>query len=172
MGSVLIGKISNTHGINGEVKIYPYTDDIDNLTNIKEIYLDSKLLIKYNIQNSRVHKNMLIVKFKEISDIDTAIKLKDKYVYISRESLKILEEDTYYVFDLIGIEVFDINENKIGVLSDVQNSGANDVYEIKTLEDKKIYLPAIHDVIKKVDLKNKKMYVEIMKGLIWQNLLY
>lgn len=166
MDYILIGKVVNIHGIKGEVKIYPYTDDIDNLSNIDKLYLDEKLSLEYNVENCRVHKNMLITKFKEISDPDVALKLKDKNVYIPKSDLEELEEGTYYIFDLIGIEIFDMDQNKIGVLEDVQNSGANDVYEINTTDNKKIYLPAIHGVIKKVDIKNKKMYVDIMKGLI------
>lgn len=166
MEYILIGKIVNIHGIKGEVKIYPYTDDIDNLSNIKEFYLDKELKSKCIVENCRVHKNMLITKIKDLSDPDQALKLKDKDIYISKESLDKLEEGTYYIFDLIGIQVFDEKENKIGILNDVQQNAANDVYEILTSDNKKIYLPAIHEVIKKVDIKNKKMYVEIMKGLI------
>src|SRR5574344_515284 len=164
--SVLIGKIVNVHGIKGEVKIYPYTDDISNLLTIKEVYMDENLTSKYLIQSSKVHKDMLITKFEGISNPEDAIKLKDKNIYILKSSLKKLDEGTYYICDLIGIQVFDVNENKIGILSDVQNVGSNDVYEIITLDKKKIYLPAIHDVIKKIDINSKKMYVEIMEGLI------
>lgn len=166
MDSILIGKIVNVHGIKGEVKIYPYTDDIDNLLTIKQVYLDENLTLKFKIQNSRVHKNMLITQFEKIANPEDAMKLKDKNIYISKAILKKLEEGSYYIFDFIGMEVFDTNEEKIGILNDVQNSGANDVYEILTVDNKKVYLPAIKDVIKKVDIKNKKMYVQIMKGLI------
>ena len=166
MEYILIGKIVNIHGIKGEVKIYPYTDDIDNLSNIKEFYLDKELKSKCIVEHCRVHKNMLITKIKDIANPNIALKLKDKDIYISKDSLDELDEGTYYIFDLVGLEVFDMEDNKIGILNDVQNSGANDVYEVLTLDNKKIYLPAIRQVIKKVDIKNKKMYVEIMKGLI------
>ena len=146
MDYILIGKIVNIHGIKGEVKVYPYTDDIHNL--------------------SRVHKNMLIVKIKDLSDPDEALRLKNKDIFIPKENLEKLDEGTYYVFELIGLEVLDMDGNKIGTLNDVQNCSANDVYEIVTLDNKKIYLPAIKDVIKKVDIAGRKMYVEIMKGLI------
>lgn len=166
MDYILIGKIVNIHGIKGEVKIYPYTDDIFNLSKIKEFYLDKELKLRCIVSSAKVHKNMLIVKVKHLSDANEALKLKDKDIFIPKESLDKLEEGTYYVFELIGLEVYDINNKKIGILNDVQNIGANDVYEILTLDDKKIYLPAIKDVIKKVDIKNGKMIVEIMKGLI------
>ncbi len=163
---ILIGKLTSIHGIKGEIKMYPYTDDIENLSNIKCLYFDKKLTEKYVIQRCRIQNNMLIIKFKGIDDRETAAKFKDTDVYISRDSLNKLEDNTYYIADLIGIEVVDENEKHIGKLNYVQNIGANDVYEIITDDGKKIYLPAIHQVIKKVDIVNKKMYVEIMKGLI------
>lgn len=166
MEYILIGKIVNIHGINGEVKIYPYTDDVDNLCKLKEFYLDKELNSKCVIKKCRSHKNMLIAKLNNISDPDEALKLKDKDIFIPKDNLEKLDEGTYYIFDLIGIEVFDMDENKIGILNNVENCGANDVYEILTLDNKKIYLPAIHEVIKNVNIKDKKMYVEIMKGLI------
>ena len=166
MEYILIGKIVNIHGIKGEIKVYPYTDDIDNLSNIKEFYIDKELKSKCIVENCRVHKNMLITKIKGISNPDYALQLKNKDIYIPKDSLDKLDEGTYYIFDLIGLEVMDNDDNKIGILKDVLQNGANDVYEILTLDDKKIYLPAIHEVIKKVDIKSKKMYVEIMKGLL------
>ncbi len=166
MEYILIGKIVNTHGIKGEVKIYPYTDDIFNLSNLKEFYLDDKSKSKCIVETCKVHKNMLIVKIQGISDANSALKLKDKNIYISKSSLEKLDQGSYYIFDLLGLEVFDLDDNKIGILNDVQKNSANDVYEILTTDNKKIYLPAIKQVIKKVDIVNKKMYVEIMKGLI------
>lgn len=166
MNYILIGKIVNTHGVKGEVKIYPYTDDIDNLSNIKEFYLDKELSNKFIVENCRPHKNMLIAKLKDVSDVDSALRLKDKDIFINKNSLDKLDEGTYYIFDLIGLDVFDMDENKIGVLQNVEQNGANDIYEVLTLDGKKIYLPAIREVIKKVDIGNKKMYVCIMKGLI------
>ena len=109
---------------------------------------------------------MLIVKIKDLSDPDEALRLKNKDIFIPKDNLEKLDEGTYYVFELIGLEVLDMDGNKIGTLNDVQNCSANDVYEIVTLDNKKIYLPAIKDVIKKVDIAGRKMYVEIMKGLI------
>ena len=132
----------------------------------KEFYLDNNGKEKYIVESARVHKNMLIVKIKDLSDPDEALRLKNKDIFIPKENLEKLDEGTYYVFELIGLEVLDMDGNKIGTLNDVQNCSANDVYEILTLDNKKIYLPAIKDVIKKVDIAGRKMYVEIMKGLI------
>ena len=168
MQSVLIGQIVNVHGIHGEVKIYPYTDDIDTLSKkLKNIFLDEQMKQgKYKV-SCRVQKNMILAKINGIDTIEKAETLRKKYVYISENDLDILEEDSYYIKDLIETEVIDIKDNKvIGKINYIFNNGANDVYEVKTPENKMIYLPAIKQVIKKVDIKSKKVYVEMMEGLI------
>lgn len=167
MQSVLIGQIVNVHGIKGEVKVYPYTDDVDNLSkNLKKVYFDENL--KEGFKTScRVQKGMLLVKISGIDTVEKAEELRNKYIYISEDDLETLDEDNYYVKDLIGLEVIDIRNNEVfGTLDYVFNTGANDVYEITTTNNTKVYLPAIKQVIKKVDIKARKIYVEIMEGLI------
>lgn len=165
MESILVGKIVNTHGIKGEVKVYPYTDDIINLSKIKEVFFDEKLSDKHKVKSCKIQKNMLIMSYENINVVEEAEKLRDTNIYIIKEDISNLE-DTYYIEDLIGMDVIDENEQVIGTISYVFNTGANDVYEIKTLDNKEIYIPAIKDVIKKVDLKSKKMYIEMMDGLL------
>lgn len=167
MPSVLIGKIVNVHGIKGEVKVYPYTDDINHLAkNLKKIYLDENMSSQELNVSCRIQKDMLLMKISGIDRVEDATPLKGKNIYVDEDSLDTLEDNTYYIKDIIGIDVIDEKENKIiGKVTYVFNTGANDVYEVET-PSKKIYLPAISEVIKKVDIKNKKMYVEIMKGLI------
>mgnify|MGYP005778808549 FL=1 len=165
MNSILIGKIVNIHGIKGEIKVYPYTDDIENLSKLKEIYLDEKLEKKYIIKSSQIQKNMLILKLDSIDSVEEAEKLRNMNLYIPK--LEVKEEDTYYIEDLISLEVIDIKNNvSIGKITYVFNNGANDVYEILTNDGKKVYFPAIKQVVKQVDIKNNKIYVEVMKGLI------
>lgn len=168
MSSILIGQIVNVHGIKGEVKIYPYTDDVENLAkNLKNIYLDEQMIQEKLRISCRVQKGMLLAKITGVNTVEEAEKLRNKYIYISEDSLATLEEGSYYVKDLIGLDVIDIKSNELfGRLDYVFNTGANDVYEIITLENKKVYLPAIKQVIKKVDIKSRKIYVEIMEGLI------
>lgn len=167
MQSVLIGQIVNIHGIKGEVKVYPYTDDVDSLSKkIKKIYLDENLTEEYKT-SCRIQKGMLLVKLTGIDTVEKAETLRNRYVYISEDVLDKLEEDSYYIKDLIGSEVIDIKNNEIlGTLDYIFNTGANDVYEITTQANTKVYLPAIKQVIKKVDIKTRKIYVEIMEGLI------
>lgn len=167
MESILIGNVANIHGIKGEIKIYPYTDDILNLTNLKSIYFDKELKEKYKIKRSRVHKNMLVIKLEGINDANEALELKTKDVYIPRNALKELDDNTYYIEDLLFSDIVEEESgNVIGKLTYVFNTGANDVYEVEREDKSKIYLPAISDVIKKVDLKSKKIYVKLMEGLI------
>lgn len=164
MNSILIGKIVNLHGIKGEVKLYPYTDDLDNLTKLKEIYLDSKLEKRYIVKKLRIQKNMLLLQIENIDSANDAEKLLNKDIYIEKIDISNIE-DTYYVEDLIGMKVIKEDESVIGKITYVFNTGANDVYEIKKEDGKLIYIPAIKDVIKKVDIDNKIMYIEMMKGL-------
>lgn len=162
-----IGQIVNVHGIKGEVKVYPYTDDIVNLSKKKYVYLDESIESKISINLCRIQKNMLLVKFEKIDTVEEAEKLRNKYIYVLKEELDSLEEDNYYVDDLISMQVVDIKNNKaIGTITYVFNTGANDIYEVLLEDGKKAYLPAIKQVVKKVDIDEKKMYVELMKGLI------
>ena len=167
MESILIGNVANIHGIKGEIKIYPYTDDILNLTNLKSIYFDKELKEKYKIKRARVHKNMLVIKLEGINDANEALELKTKDVYIPRNALKELDDNTYYIEDLLFSDIVEEESgNVIGKLTSVFNTGANDVYEVEREDKSKIYLPAISDVIKKVDIKSKKIYVKLMEGLM------
>lgn len=162
-----IGQIVNIHGIKGEVKVYPYTDDINNLTKLKYVYLDELETSKTKVLVCRVQKNMLLLKLENVDSVDVANTLRNKYIYIPKEDLKPLEEDNYYIDDLLSMEVVDLKDNSIlGKIVYVFNTGANDIYEIETSNNEKIYLPAIKQVVKKVDINSKKMYVELMEGLI------
>ena len=155
MESFLIGKFVKVHGIKGELKLYPYTDDMDNLSKVKKLFLDDKLSFGLKVTSCKFQGKMLIFKFQNINSID---------VYIPKEDISDIE-DTYYIEDLIGCEVFEENGNLLGNITDVFNTGANDVYEID-VNQKKVYIPAIKQVIKNVDIKNKKVVIELMKGLI------
>lgn len=170
MDSLKIGQIVNTHGVKGEVKIYPYTDDIENIARHKKIYLDSDLKLEYLVKGSKIVKNMLVFKLAGIDTIEQTQNLMHKYIYIKKEKIK--EENTYYIEDLIDLDVYTVDNTDefskasyFGKLVQVFNTGANDVYEVKT-EENTVYLPAIKDVILKISLEERKIYVKIMEGLI------
>lgn len=160
MELIEVGQIVNTHGIRGEIKINPWTDDIEDLLDLDIFYDKDGSALK--VENSKVHKNVLIVKFKEISTMNDAEKLKGKTIFTEKVPLP---EGRYYIKDLIGIKVFE-EDSLLGVLTDVFNTGANDIYEVRTNDKKHIYLPVIEGVIGDVDLENKKMYVKIPDGLL------
>jgi 16S rRNA processing protein RimM len=170
MDVIKIGQIVNTHGLKGEVKIYPYTDDIENIANLKKIYLDSDFNLEYVVKDSKIMKNMIVFKLAGIDTIEQTQSLMQKYIYMKKAKIK--EENTYYIEDLINLDVYTVddasdlsNATYFGKLADVFNSGASDVYEVKT-DSQTIYLPAIKDVVLKISLEERKIYVKIMEGLI------
>ena len=162
-----IGQIVNTFGIKGELKINPFTDDINKFNELKSMFVvKNKELIPYEIETVRYHKNMVILKLKGINSMNEAEKLKGLYIKIDRKYAKKLPKGTYFIADLIGLEVYDENSNLLGSIDDIYNTGANDIYVVKNNLGKQILLPGIPQVIKKVDLENKKIVVHLLNGLI------
>jgi len=157
------GKITSTHGIRGEVKIYPYTDDVDNILSLKKIYIEGE---GYKVSSIRFHKNMFITKLVGINTVNEAETFRNKLVQREIDENEQLEEDTYYVKDLIGLDVYLENGELFGKIKDVFQTGANDVYVIKTTDEKEVLIPAIKSVVKDVDIASGKMVIELMEGLI------
>ena len=162
-----IGQIVNTFGIKGMVKVQPFTDDIEQFENLKTIYIKNKFEQKeYEIEEVKYHKNMILLKLKGINNIEEANLLRQSYLLKDREKDEPLKEGTYYIVDLLGLEVYDDNGNLLGTLEDIFNTGSNDIYVVKNELGKQILLPAISEVIKEIDIKNKKIIVHLIKGLI------
>lgn len=160
MEFIEIGQIVNTHGIKGEVKLNPWTDDIEDLLDL-EVFYDEKGN-PLEVINSRIHKNTVIIKFRSISTMNDAEKMKGETLYTEKTPLP---EGRYYIKDLIGLTVLE-NSEKLGTLTDVFNTGANDIYEVKTPDGKRIYLPVIDGVIGDIDLNEKTIEVTIPEGLL------
>lgn len=161
-----VGKIVNTHGLRGEVKVTPWTDVPEVFEQLEFVYVCRKGgQEKLTVQNVKYQKQNLIVKFREIGDIDQAQLYKNMVLSAPREVLGELPEGVYYIADLIGLSVVDESGNKIGILSDVFQTGSNDVYTVKREGKKELLLPVIEDVVLKVDLPNKTVTVRIMEGL-------
>lgn len=163
-----IGQIVNTQGLKGEVRIYPYTDDIKRFDKLKKIYVDvNNEKVRLDIQFVRYYKNMVIAKFKGIDTIEDVEKFKTKYIFIDEEDRLVLPKDTYYIADLIGCEVIDNNTNEsLGRIVDVFNTKSNDVYVIKLNEGNEVCIPAIKDVIFSIDTKLKTVVINKIEGLI------
>lgn len=166
MDHTIIGKIINTHGIKGEVKIYPLTDHIERFDDLKIAYIGESN-IKVNIQNVRYHKGMVMLKFKEFNDINEVLRFKEQFLYVDDKDRIILPEDHFFIYDLVGCSVEDISGNIVGKLSDVIQGSSNDVYVIKDDEKQKEYLiPAVKQFIKKIDIESKLIIIDPIEGMI------
>ena len=162
-----VGVIANTHGIRGEVKVYPTTDDINRFKKLKKCILDTgKEYIDLNVESVKFFKNMVILKFKEYNNIDDIECYKGKDILVSRDNAVKLEKGEYYIADILGAKVILEDGSEFGVLEDVMQTGANDVYVVKTLDNKEVLLPKIDECVKKLDIENKIVTVHIMKGLL------
>lgn len=162
----VIGKIVNTHGVKGEVRALPQTDDVTRFEKLKKIEIfREKQSRELTIDNIRYHKNFVIIKFLEIENMNEAEKLKDYFMRIDRKDAVELGEDEYFIADLIGIGVVTEDGTTLGKIKDVIETGANDVYVIKT-DGKDILIPAIKQCILDVDMDKKIMTIHLMKGLV------
>lgn len=159
-----VGKIVNTHGLRGEVKVVPWTDYAEVFEEIKMVYLpDGRSL---NISSVKYQKANIILKFKEINHIDEAQKLKNIVITAERDALGELPEGVHYIADIIGLNVISDEGEEIGTISDVFNTGANDIYEVKREEGKPLLLPVIDSVVKSIDLDAKTVTVHLLEGLL------
>jgi len=163
-----IGQIVNTFGIKGMVKVKPFTDDTKKrFDNLKKVYIQNKNTRKeYEIEEVKYHKEMVLIKFKSIENPEDANLLRNNYLVVDRDEEEPLEEGTYYIVDMIGLEVYTDEGEKLGILDDVFNSGSSDIYVVKNELGKQILLPAIEDVIKNIDMEQRKMIVHLVPGLM------
>lgn len=164
-----IGKIVNIHGVKGEIKVLPLTDDPKRFTKLKSAFISSQIsenMQTYNFEGVKFLKNFVIIKIKGIEDPDEANKLRDKFIIINREDAVKLPKGSFFVCDLIDCEVFDENGNKLGVLIDVLQTGSNDVYVVRDENKNEILIPALKSVVKEVSVEDRKITVELPKGLI------
>ena len=162
-----IGQIVNTFGIKGMVKVKPFTDDIRRFDELKTVYVEKNgNQTEYEIEEVKYHKDMVLIKFKGIDKVEQAEILRNSYLTVSRDSVEKLEEGRYYIVDLLGLEVYTDEQVLLGTLEDIFNTGSNDIYVVKDKQGKQILLPAIQDVIKQIDIENKKIIVHLLPGLI------
>ena len=162
-----VGVITSTHGVKGEVKVFPTTDDAGRFKQLKEVLLDTgKERIPMEIQQVKVFKNMVILKFKGFDSINDIEIYKGKDLLVTRDHAVKLGPDENFIVDLIGLKVMTDEGEELGTLTDVIQTGANDVYEV-TMENKKtLLLPAIKQCILNVDLEEGKVLVHVMDGLM------
>lgn len=161
-----VGVISSTHGIKGEVKVFPTTDDPMRFKKLKKVFLDTgKEKMSMEIVSVRFFKQFVIVKFKGIDNINEIEKYKGSSLLVGREDAVSLEDDEYYIADLIGMDVF-TEDGRFGVLRDVLETGANEVYVIDSDRYGEVLVPAIRECIRSVDVESGKMEIHLLEGLL------
>ena len=159
-----IGKIVNTHGLLGEVKLTPWCDDLAIFDSLK--FLCDENENRLVVKSVRLHKDFVMLKFEGYDDISKAEELKNKVLFVPREALGELPEGVYYIADILGLDVYDDKGSHLGTIYDFIETGSNNVYIVRRSQGEDILLPAIDDVIKLVDIENRKMIVTLIEGLI------
>lgn len=162
-----VGVITATHGIHGEVKVFPTTDDPNRFKKLKKVLLDTGIQkLELEVAGVKFFKKFVILKFKEFDDINQVEKYRKCPLLVTRENAVRLKKNEYFIADLIGLKVYTEDGTFLGNLEDVMQTGANDVYQIVTEEGKEILLPAIRQCILDVDIESGNMKVHLMEGLV------
>mgnify|MGYP002579533952 FL=1 len=162
-----VGVISSTHGVRGEVKVFPTTDDVTRFRQLKKVYLDTgREMLPLEIQKVKFFKQFAILKFKGIDNINDIEKYRGKSLMIDREDAVDLDEDEYFIADMIGMKVCTEDGGEFGTLKDVMETGANDVYIIDSPEHGEVLIPAIRECILDVDMDEERMTIHLMEGLV------
>lgn len=161
------GVITTTHGIRGEVKVFPTTDDVHRFEDLDSVLLDTgREYMELEIENVKYFKQYAILKFKGIDNINDIEKYKGRSLHVTRDQAIPLEADEYYIADLIGLDIYLENGERFGVLKDVMETGANDVYIVETEEGKEVLIPAIHECVLDIDVEENRMEIHLMDGLL------
>ena len=157
------GKIVSVFGIKGEVKVQPWCDDPQLLCELDTLYYKSGTPVE--VEHARVAKNIVVMKIKGTDTANDAQKLRNRVLYLDRDDVE-LEEGAYFIQDLIGLAVKDADSGRVyGEITDVTQTGANDVYHIKAPDGKMYYIPAIKDVVKQTDIQGGEMLITVLEGL-------
>lgn len=162
-----VGVITQPHGLRGEVKVFPTTDDVKRFNKLKEAILDTgKEKMTLEIEGVKFFKKFAIIKFKGFDSINDIERYRGKSLYVTRENAVKLQKDEYFIADLIDVEIYDEGGEHIGALKNVITTGANDVYEIKLDDGRDLLLPAIKQCVLDVDIEGRRMKVHMLDGLL------
>lgn len=162
-----IGVITTTHGIRGEVKVFPTTDDVQRFKKCDEVILVTKKEnLTLHVEGVKFLKNIVILKFKEFNNINEVEGFRQCDLMVTRENALPLPEGGYYLCDVIGAKVVEEDGTSVGEITDVIETGANNVFVIETESGKEILFPVIPECIKKVDTEEKLVTAHVMKGLM------
>lgn len=161
-----VGVITTTHGVRGEVKVFPTTDDAARFKKLKQVILDTgKEKVELEIAGVKFFKNLVILKFKGIDDINDVEKYRKKSLYVTRENAVKLKKDEYFIADLIGLKAISDEGEDLGIINDVLQTGANDVYVIEKEGAEELLVPAIKECVKNVDIEGGTMELHLLPGL-------
>ncbi len=164
---LIVGQLINTHGVKGELKSTVLTDDPQRFLKLSWVYIDKKgTLEKYKITSVKFFKQLVILKFDGVDSMEAAEKLKGFYLKVDRANAVKLPKDSFFIADIIGMQVYDENNELLGELRDVIQTGSNDVYIVKNDDGKEILIPALKSVVKKVSLEDRRISVILPKGLL------
>lgn len=168
MNNILqVGAVTSTHGLAGEVKVFPTTDDPKRFKKLKQVLLDTgKDMLPLEVEHVKFFKNMVILKFKGYDRIEDIMGFKGKNLYVTRENAVRLKKDEYFIADLIGMKVYTEGEAYLGELTEVITTGANDVYTVHMENGKDVLIPAIGQCILNVDVEHETMQVHLLEGLL------
>lgn len=162
-----VGIISSTHGVRGEVKVFPTTDDAKRFKNLKEVLMDTgKELCPLQIEAVRIFKQFVILKFKDYDRLDDVEKFRGKALFVTREHAVKLNKDEYFIADLIGMNVTADDGILKGRLKDVMQTGANDVYVISLEDGRELLLPAIKECVLDISFEKNEIKIHILEGLL------
>ena len=162
-----VGVITTTHGVRGDVKVFPPTDDSKRFRKLKEVILDTGKEEKVlEVEGVKFFKNLVILKFRDYDNINDIEKYKGCSLYVTRANAVRLKRDEYFVADLIGMDVFLEDGQPFGTLKDVMETGANDVYVIEMSDGREVLVPAIKDCIRKVEPEAGRMEIHLLPGLL------
>lgn len=162
-----IGVIIKPHGLRGEVKVYPTTDDVKRFKKLKKCIIRTKNGdIEAEKASCKFFKNLVILSFREWNNIDEVEKLRNCDIYVTRENAVPLEKDEYYIADVIGANVYEDNGKFLGTVSDVLQTGANDVFIVSSDGGKELLVPVINDCVLDINTKENKIVVKLMKGML------
>ncbi len=162
MDRIKLGKITAPVGIRGELRVYPYTDIPERFSQIDGLELDGRYV---RLSSVRYMKNMVVIKLEGVDDRSSAETLRNKELFLSRDMLWDVPEDTYFIDDLVGIRVLAEDGSSVGTLERVIKNPAHDLYEIKTEAGKSFLLPAVKEFVKSVDTEGKTMTVKLIEGM-------
>lgn len=163
MDKIIIGQVVNVVGLKGEVKVYHYSDYKERFEELTKVFLEDT---PYEIDSVRYVKEIIILKLHGIDNRSQAENYKGKNIYIDKEDLRVLPEDTYHIFELIGLSVVEENGKFLGTVSNVIKNSAQDLFEVESENLSKFLIPSVNEFVLNIDMKSRTMTVRLIEGLL------